>query len=905
MPASDAILLGRLVVERGLAGHDVVAGTLKQIGIEGDADALAAGLSAEVAEEQREQIRQLAGVAKEAEARALIGDPRPFGAIALELGALTPEALQEAISSQAALRSRGIVKRLGALLVARGDLPPAQVRDVLKAQGQVIFGCGDCGSRFNVLGAGGVRPNCPLCHTATAPTQPGDAVEVEGTMVAAPGAPRRGTPPKIRSRTRQFRERVKKKSAFAGYEIEHEIARGGMGIVYKARKPGEADSAVALKVLLAGEGASQEMIDRLYVEAEAAAKLRHPNIVTVHDVGVFDQSHFISMDFISGEALDSTLRRQGHLSPKRAAQVALALAEALEYAHAQGIVHRDLKPANVMIDDDGHPVLTDFGLAKDLVADKGLTTASAVLGTPDYMSPEQARGSSRTIDGRSDVFGLGALLYHMLDGHPPFTARTPMKTMDNVLRFDPPPPSRDNPAVPRELDAIVRKALEKSPADRYQDAGELARDLQRWLEGGTVTAEAPSAWGDGWRRLRRDRRLQQLIGVALAAGVLGSVVTLVATHDGGRGRTRTTSGETSQNGGKASAGETRLETLQKLIRSRMGDAHKAEAQARTAARDDFKARRSALHAAYQLWHQLGQLLDEDAVAREAVASDPKLNEARQVTTRKLALQRNLSSVHVDEAESRGAEDESAQAAYDAALTDLEKAIDLDAENGRAFSLRAWLRALRLWAETPERKIPSGEVNHIEFDCRKALGADPADGRALAARALLYANLGRYDEALLACGGAARAPADRRKAAYARGYTLFQRSASDGAARSASLEEAARAFEEARRVAREAHDAVMAGRAAVSLAKVLDQLGRQAEALRVLSQYLQPLGKDLAGVWPGEALFIRGWVFEEGPDEVASTAKAMQDYERVPPSHPRYQAARERAAALKHGKKRGK
>jgi tetratricopeptide (TPR) repeat protein len=493
----------------------------------------------------------------------------------------------------------------------------------------------------------------------------------------------------------------------------------------------------------------------------------------------------------------------------------------------------------------------------------------------------------------------------MLDGHPPFTARTPMKTMDNVLRFDPPPPSRDNPAVPRELDAVVRKALEKSPADRYQDAGELVRDLRGWLDGGTVEAEAPSAWGDGWRRLRRDRRLQQLIGVAMGAGVLGSVVTLVATHDGGRGRTRTATNTGENGGGKASSGETRLETLRKLIHSRMRDAKKAETQARRAPRDDFKARRTALREAYQLWHQLGQLLDEDTVAREAVASDPKLNEARQVTTRKLALQRDLSSVHVDAAGARGAQDESAQAAYDAALADLEKAIDLDAENGRAFSLRAWLRALRLWAETPERAIPSSEVNHIEFDCRKALGADPADGRALAARALLYANLGRYDEALLACGGAARSPADRRKAAYARGYTLFQRSASDGDARAASLEEAARAFEEARLAAREAHDTVMAGRAAVSLAKVLDQLGRQTEALRVLSQYLQPLSKDLAGVWPGEALYIRGWVFEEGPDGVANSDKAVEDYERVPPSHPRYEAARERAAALKSAKKRGK
>lgn len=303
-----------------------------------------------------------------------------------------------------------------------------------------------------------------------------------------------------------------------GYEILGELGRGGMGVVYRARQS-RANRIVALKMILAGNLATSEEISRFHREAEAAAKLDHAGIVPIFEVGEGSGQHFFSMSLVDGPNLADRLAR-GPLSPRDAAAMVEKIATAVEYAHGRGIIHRDLKPRNILLTSDGQPKITDFGLAKNLEADQAQTASGAILGTPGYMSPEQARGQAGLIDIRSDVYSLGAILYCVLTGRPPFQAQSLVETLRQVVECEPASPRLLNPAVSRDLETICLRCLAKEPGERLQTAQELADELRRYLRGEPIRSRRT---GPIARALRWTRRKP------LAAALCVAVVVLLAS----------------------------------------------------------------------------------------------------------------------------------------------------------------------------------------------------------------------------------------------------------------------------------------------------------------------------------------------------------------------------------------
>ncbi len=306
-----------------------------------------------------------------------------------------------------------------------------------------------------------------------------------------------------------------------GYEILGELGRGGMGVVYKARHT-RLNRVVALKMILAGGHAGPDDLARFRAEAEVVARLQHPNVVQIYEVGEHEGRPYFSMEFCPGGSLDRKLRGTP-LLPKDAARLVQTLARAVQSAHDHHVIHRDLKPANVLLTEDGTPKITDFGLAKRL-DEAGQTVSGAVMGTPSYMAPEQAAGNARDVGPATDVYALGTILYELLVGGPPFKGDTAFDTIVMVIRDEPAPPSRNRRSLPRDLETICLKCLQKEPRKRYASAGALADDLGLFLAGEPVKARPVGRVERGWRRVRRNPVLA-VLGLAVV-GLLAGVVVL-------------------------------------------------------------------------------------------------------------------------------------------------------------------------------------------------------------------------------------------------------------------------------------------------------------------------------------------------------------------------------------------
>ncbi|QEF98490.1 Serine/threonine-protein kinase PknB [Stieleria maiorica] len=309
------------------------------------------------------------------------------------------------------------------------------------------------------------------------------------------------------------------------YRVLSEVARGGMGIVFKARQE-SLRRTVALKMILSGRLANEAQVERFYREARSAAALKHPRIVAVHEIGKHEGHHYFTMDFIEGESLAETLREDS-LPPRRAAELVATLADAIHFAHQRGVLHRDLKPANVLLDGDGQPHITDFGLSKPLFdadADLGAITYSGqILGTPRFMAPEQAAAEHGRVGVPSDVYSLGAILYTSLVGRAPFVAESTVETIRQVIEKDPVRPRLLNPAVPKDLETICLKCLEKVPESRYRSAADLRDDLRRFLDGHAIHAK-PIGWSSrAWKWCRRRPEVASLLSLLMLALLTGLV----------------------------------------------------------------------------------------------------------------------------------------------------------------------------------------------------------------------------------------------------------------------------------------------------------------------------------------------------------------------------------------------
>jgi serine/threonine protein kinase len=427
-----------------------------------------------------------------------------FGALALQLGFVDREELAWAVEVWSRDRANDlgqVLLRQKALGVGRHALVEALVREQLKEHG------GDaCKAVEAVRSVGAVLRE--MTHLAapdpyaTEVPAPADGADFFTTVPEVPAE--QPLPPAERS-------------GILDYEILAEVGRGGMGVVYKARQK-SLKRLVALKMILSGAHAGTEELARFHTEAEAVARLQHPNIVQIYEIGEHGGRPFLALEFVDGGSLADRLR-EAPLAPGPAARLLETLARAVHDAHRQGVVHRDLKPANILLGSPSPPTprprsggegsnppplapsgrgagseglatpkITDFGLAKRLDEDQQRTRTGAILGTPCYMAPEQAQGRVHEVGPLTDVYALGALLYECLTGRPPFQGATPLDTMDQVLKDEPVPPRRLQPQLPRDLETICLKCLEKDPRKRYASALDLADDLARFRAGASIRA---------------------------------------------------------------------------------------------------------------------------------------------------------------------------------------------------------------------------------------------------------------------------------------------------------------------------------------------------------------------------------------------------------------------------------
>jgi serine/threonine protein kinase/Tfp pilus assembly protein PilF len=364
--------------------------------------------------------------------------------------------------------------------------------------------CGKCGAK--IFGEA-TREVCPACLLES-----GLRLLDEESLAGGVDLPHDNGVPVPDRKTRQRLAGIL--GDFGDYELLEEIGRGGQGVVYRARQK-SLNRTVALKVIGLGQWATEAHLKRFRLEAEAAARLDHPCIVPIHEVGERDGSCYFSMKLVEGGQLDEVVRHSP-MSTRQAAELIAKVARTVHYAHEHGILHRDIKPGNILLDAKGEPHLTDFGLARLVETESTVTGTKEVLGTPSYMAPEQAGGNNTKLSGATDVYGLGAVLYQLLTGHPPFAGGTTYETVKLLLETEPRPPRLLNPKIDRDLSTICLKCLEKDPQRRYPAAAGLAEDLEHWLRHEPILARHTGIFAHGKKWVRRKPAIAAVIALSLA-----------------------------------------------------------------------------------------------------------------------------------------------------------------------------------------------------------------------------------------------------------------------------------------------------------------------------------------------------------------------------------------------------
>jgi eukaryotic-like serine/threonine-protein kinase len=316
---------------------------------------------------------------------------------------------------------------------------------------------------------------------------------------------------------------------FGKYQLQAEIGRGGMGVVYRAHQT-DLDRPVALKMILSSRLASPDDVRRFYAEARAAGSLRHPNIVGIHEAGEVHGQHFFAMDFIEGRSLAEELAR-GPFEPRRAAECLADVARAVEYLHEHQMIHRDLKPSNILLAADGTPYVTDFGLAKALGPNSMHTQSGLIVGTIGYMSPEQAAGHAPAHSPQSDIYSLGAILFELLTGRPPFVNDSPIDTLLAVIEGEPPRPRQLNRNIPIALELVCLRCLEKDPGRRYPSAAALVEDLEHFLRGEPLNVTPAGVFHRVLRWGRREPTLAMHLGAILVSALIVQIKYMISGYD--------------------------------------------------------------------------------------------------------------------------------------------------------------------------------------------------------------------------------------------------------------------------------------------------------------------------------------------------------------------------------------
>jgi serine/threonine protein kinase len=386
--------------------------------------------------------------------------------------------------------------------------------------------CGKCGAEIPTDARQGACPAC-LLETGLGLLMDEVVAGVDLSAVAAhsaeaaakAGSAKANDPGRPASPMPATARRPRMLGDFGDYELLEKIGRGGQGVVYRARQK-SLNRTVALKVISLGYWATEAHLKRFRREAEAAASLDHPSIVPIYEVGERDGCCYFSMKFIEGGQLDEVVSR-APMSIRQAAELIAKVARTVHYAHEHGILHRDIKPGNVLLDQKGEAHLTDFGLARLVETESTVTRTKEVLGTPSYISPEQAVGETRNLTSATDVYGLGAVLYQLLTGHPPFAGGTTYETIRLLLDTEPRPPRLLNPKIDRDLSTICLNCLEKDPQRRYSSALALAEDLERWLKHEPIRAKRSGFFTHTRKWVRRHPSTAVLVTlvVALAVGL--------------------------------------------------------------------------------------------------------------------------------------------------------------------------------------------------------------------------------------------------------------------------------------------------------------------------------------------------------------------------------------------------